>query len=331
MDTPLPNIKYLTSKNINKKLWDECLQKSPVGIIYAKSWFLDNLHYEWEGVVDEQFDEKGNLYYASVMPVQIHQKWGIRYVTQDAFAHELGVFSIYPEISQQYVLKFIENAFKPYSYVAKYIFHTKHQYIPQLFETVKTHTTYHLKLDEKYEKLFQRYREDRRWNIRKAQRNKLVVRKSANFDRLIALFKENVAHKIEGIEEYQYETLKKLYHKSLEKGCSWLIEVVNLENEILSMGWALIDNQKIIYMFSASNSVGLKQGAATLALDALIKEYSNTDYILDFEGGDNPNIGDFYKSFGGVACNYYEVNINRLPKWLNLVRDFYRKHIKQLT
>jgi hypothetical protein len=319
------NIKHYTSDKINKSLWDECLRKSPDGIIYAKSWFLDNLPYPWEGVVDEQIDEKGNIFYASIMPLQIHQKLGIRYIVQDAFAHELGIFSIYQKLSEQYVLEFIKTAFEPYSYISKYIFHSKQKHISQFFGDIKLHITYHLKLDKKYEHLFQNFRDDRRWNIRKANKNQLIARKSANFDRLITLFKENVAHKIEGVEEHQYETLKKLYYKSLEKGCSWLIEVVNLENEILSMGWALIDNQKIIYMFSASNSMGLKQGAATLALDALIKEYANTGYILDFEGGDNPNIGDFYKSFGGIAQNYFEITINRLPKWLNFARNIYRK------
>jgi hypothetical protein len=259
------------------------------------------------------------------MPLQIHQKLGIRYIVQDAFAHELGIFSIYQEPSEQYVLEFIKTAFASYSYISKYIFHSKQKHISQFFGDIKLHTTYHLTLNKKYEHLFQNYRDDRKWNIRKANKNQLITRKSANFDKLITLFKENVAHKIEGVEEHQYNTLKKLYYTSLEKGCSWLIEVVNLENEILSMGWALIDNQKIIYLFSASNPTGLKQGAATLALDALIKEYANTGYILDFEGGDNPNIGDFYKSFGGIAQNYFEITVNRLPKWLNFARNIYKK------
>lgn len=317
------SIVYLHHHEIDKVQWDACVRCSPHGIIYAYSWFLDCLPYRWDGVVDLQTNQHGETVYVSVMPIQIHQQWGIRYITQDAFAHELGIFSRLPELTEEYILTFCTVAFSKFRYISHYRFHTQQKLPCGYFQEVTRHTTYHLALNSPYPQLYQHFRDDRRWNIRKAQRNGLVVQKSHDIETLLRLFQKHVAHKIAGIRPYQYDVLRKIYKTAREKGCCWLIEIVN-NGEVVSMGWALLDHRKIIYFFSASSPEGLKKGAATLALDALIKEYANTPYILDFEGSDIPTIADFYKSFGATPQYYDEVRQNRLPTWLQFLQKLKR-------
>ena len=67
-----------------------------------------------------------------------------------------------------------------------------------------------------------------------------------------------------------------------------------------------------------------KQGQHALAghflYDSLIKEYSQTGLIFDFEGSDIPGIKHFYKSFGAIEQPYSRIHFNRLPYLLQLLK-----------
>jgi hypothetical protein len=43
----------------------------------------------------------------------------------------------------------------------------------------------------------------------------------------------------------------------------------------------------------------------TQVIDSILKKYSETDYILDFEGSMIPGIARFFKSFGAKEEEYF--------------------------
>ena len=45
-------IKYLQHGEINKEKWDDCINLSPRGLVYALSWYLDAVHPGWEALVE---------------------------------------------------------------------------------------------------------------------------------------------------------------------------------------------------------------------------------------------------------------------------------------
>jgi hypothetical protein len=51
-----------------------------------------------------------------------------------------------------------------------------------------------------------------------------------------------------------------------------------------------------------------------LLIDSFISGHSGKSYVLDFEGGNDPNLGRFYKSFGAAEVCYPALRINRLSK-----------------
>ncbi|NLA25489.1 MAG: hypothetical protein GX879_11040, partial [Bacteroidales bacterium] len=63
------NIRYIKHENIDKKLWDNCINSSQFPMIYASSDFLDIVSPNWAGIV------LGN--YETVMPVTFRKKLGI--------------------------------------------------------------------------------------------------------------------------------------------------------------------------------------------------------------------------------------------------------------
>ena len=60
--------------------------------------------------------------------------------------------------------------------------------------------------------------------------------------------------------------------------------------------------------------------AGHFLLDNIIKEFSQTGLVLDFEGSDIPGIEHFYKSFGAINQPYNKIHFNRLPYFLRLLK-----------
>ena len=82
-----------------------------------------------------------------------------------------------------------------------------------------------------------------------------------------------------------------------------------------ALGGALFVMQagRIIYLFSAVSEAGREQQAMSFLLDNVIKEYSDTVDILDFEGSMVPGIASFFRSFGAGKERYFHFKRSRIP------------------
>ena len=67
--------------------------------------------------------------------------------------------------------------------------------------------------------------------------------------------------------------------------------------------WIL--NRRIYYLFSSQTEEGKTLNSLSAILNKVIKDHSNSDKTLDFEGSIIPNIADFFKSFGAEKEVYY--------------------------
>ena len=66
-------------------------------------------------------------------------------------------------------------------------------------------------------------------------------------------------------------------------------------------------------LFAATDYSTRENGSMFLLLDAFIREHANQPLLLDFEGGNDPNLGRFYKSFGARETTYPFIRISRIP------------------
>jgi len=103
---PQNNIQYLTNKEIDKTLWNACIDKASNGLIYAYSFYLDAMVDNWDALI------LGN--YEAVMPLPWRKKWGFYYLYQPAFVAQLGLFG--NNLSSELLTAFLNAIPKKFGY-----------------------------------------------------------------------------------------------------------------------------------------------------------------------------------------------------------------------
>ncbi|MBW8050865.1 MAG: hypothetical protein FVQ77_11125 [Cytophagales bacterium] len=301
-------IKYLKHNEIDKIKWDRCIENSINGIIYAYSWYLDTVCEQWEALVDGD--------YQSVFPLTAGRKYRINYLYQPPFAQQLGLFSIH-SISEDMVNQFIETI--PAKYKFKEINLNTCNTKEHIHYTQKKNITLELDLNNAYEHIYKNYSNNAKRNIKRAIRNDARIKKKTYSEEIIKIFRNNRGKLFSHLKNKQYAICRNIIDLCIEKeiGQSW--GVTTKENDLCAGAFFIESNNKVIFLFLATNEVAKKIGAASFLIDRYIEENSGRNVIFDFEGSNDPDLARFYKSFGSKEKIYLHIRKNNLPwfiKWI---------------
>jgi hypothetical protein len=291
-------IEYVTRRNLDEQRYNQCISSSIKSRIYAHSWYLDLVCEQWGVLVYQNYE--------AVMPLPWNSKLGLKYITQPFFCQQLGIYAK-SKLEKTIISEFFTTI--P-SYFVKVALATNvslgtNQFLPLV--------NYQLALIEDYEIIFQGYRKDRRKSLRKAMEAGLKHRDFNNKPALISLYKE--VFDFVDLPEKSYQTIDKLIDYCIENEIGFIRNVF-YKDELLCAGFFINYKSRIYYMFGASNPEGKKKGATTYLIDSVIKEFSNSDFIFDFEGSNIDSIASFYRSFGSDKTEYYKYNSNIIRETL---------------
>jgi hypothetical protein len=114
--------------------------------------------------------------------------------------------------------------------------------------------------------------------------------------------------------------LRALYTEGSKRDLVEIFEVYK-EKNILGSALFITAYGRKIFLFSALNEKGRKNRAMFFLVNEIIKKNSGNSILLDFEGSDNPSLGDFYRRFGAKEKLYLHLKINRLPLLLKRFKD----------
>lgn len=270
-------IKYVKRKKLDVIKYDDCIEKSYQSRVYAFSWYLDIVADNWGVLVLNDYE--------AVMPLPWKKKYFIKYITQPYFCQQLGVFS-HQKLNIREELNFIKKI--PFKFLKITLsFNTENKDISD-----RKKLNYILNLNSPYSVLRKNFSKGRKHAIQKALKSNLEL-KTISLDKIIALQKSNYKY------YFPDTTLQQLYTVTKAKKEGQVIGVFK-EGLFIGGGFFIHHQNRIIYLFSAFNDVGRKLQASSFLLNTIIEEKSSKDFILDFEGGNMPNIGKFYRSFGAV-------------------------------
>lgn len=306
MSAPL-KIQHLTRYQIDKAKWDDCIGKADNGLIYAYSFYLDQMSKNWDALVLND--------YAAVMPLTWNRKYGINYLYQPFLTAQLGVFG--NKITEEQVGTFIQSIPSSFRFIDIALNSGNISGVPTGFSIHRSN--YVLDLNNSYAELYKGYRENIKRNIKKA--NQLGCRVERDFDAGKVI--ELALQQMEGYGKESADNVdrfRKLYTYLHEKKMATTYGI-SLNEELLASCVFFFSHKRAYYILVGNHPNGKTIGASHALIDAFIKDHAGEYMSLDFEGSDIRNLAFFYASFGAKQEVYPALKINRLPMYLKWLKN----------
>ena len=285
-------------KDIDKTKWDSCIKNSQFPIIYGYSWYLDSVSPNWSALIIES-----NNQYDAVFPLTEKNKFGFNYLAQPFFCQQLGLF--YRENTEADIELFVSNIQKSFAHFEITLNETNY-----LNNQEGERTNHVLDLSKDYYLLEKEYTKNRKRDLIKAKNSAISIVESQKIDDFISFFWEQKGNEIDDLTKQNYNLIIKLFTHPENKKSNKLLFALNEKNELISASYFLIKNNRIIFLLGTSNNEGKKKGVMTFIFDHIIREYSNQNMTLDFEGSNIPGVAKFYKSLGGKEKKYISLKGN---------------------
>jgi len=298
------NIQYLSHQQIDKTKWDRCIDNASNGLIYAYSFYLDQMAKHWDALVLND--------YKAVMPLTWNKKYGICYLYQPFLTAQLGIFG--SQITGEMVSSFINSIPRKFQLVEIALNHAN---LDSSQDDLQLRMNYVLDMNHPIEFLQQQYRENIKRNIKKSLQVGCTITKDFAVDKVIEL----ALQQMKGYDKESSENVerfRKLYSFLHTKKMATTYGIT-LNSEIVASCVFFFSHQRAYYILVGNHPNGKTIGASHALINAFIQDHAGKDMLLDFEGSDIPNLAFFYSSFGAKEEKYPFLQVNKLPfylKWL---------------
>jgi hypothetical protein len=301
---------YLQHKEINKTRWNDCISRAENSLIYAYSFYLDSIAPQWQALIDEEYNW--------VLPLTSNSKFGIRYLYQPNFTQQLGVF-------------FKKDANVPWKEIISWLqkkflfFEVNWNYLtPAHLLANSIHyspgTNFLLNLSDSYNGIATNYHNDLKKNLKQSNKFGLTYQTQLVYEKSIDLYIEHYGSRMPHVTNTHYNAFKCICRHAANNNQLVCREVTNDDNETLAIALLLKDSKRLYNLMNTTTNEGRRMHANHFLIDAIIKEFSHSNLILDFEGSDLTGVRSFYENFGAVNQPYLKIKYNRLPWPLRLLK-----------
>lgn len=298
-------IDIIPSHRINKKKWDECIDKSGNDLIYAHSWYLDQLTDNWHGIVLNDYD--------CVMPVPWRKKHGIRYCYYVPFIQQLGYFNTTNEIDHIELV----DAFSKFIKYGDYNFNYSNNAIANI-AGVKTATNFIIDLADK-ETITNNFTKTFMQSLHKALGNDPAYG-SATPGEAIEMYRDLYGDDLKNISESDFKNMVELTGYLSPQNKCVVRKIINKDGITISIVLLLKDKKRLYNIINATNNEGRKTGANYFLYARVFDEFAGKGLLFDLEGSELPGVKSFYKKLGAIEQPYYHMHINNLPFPLKLIK-----------
>jgi len=278
-------------------------------LIYAKAFYLDAMAGKWDALVLNNYE--------AVMPLTLRKKWGITYLYQPAFTQQLGVFFSESE-GNEIVEAFLAQAVSHFKFIE---INLNYQNRPtQKKGSFSARNNFVVSLSKSYEDIRQTYPGFTIKHLKRAAKAKLTYEASTNYLSVVKLYKKLYQHRMAHIKDDDFHNFSSICKKLFEQNELIVRNVLSEAGEVMAAGIFLLDRNRMYNMTSCITQQGKKLQANYFFFDELIREFSNSAFLLDLEGSDIKGIADFYNHFIPENQPYQFFKINNLPPVLRLFK-----------
>lgn len=304
------SLSYLPYDTINKSKWDDCINNSRNGLIYARSFYLDKMAASWDAIV------LGN--YEAVMPLPWKRKWRIKYLYQPAFIQQGGIFSA-NALDHDTINSFVEVLKEHFRFAEITLNYGNEAGKIQGF-LAQQRTNFILNLQRPYDDLYANYHPSFTKSLRRIRKFNLVYKSSDDHKSIIRLYKKLYGQRLPYFTTADFRNFEKICDQLYREKKIHTRIAYNNDNKLLAAVILLSDNKRLYNIISCITDAGKKVEANYFLYDEIIHEFSATPFLLDLEGSDVMGIAAFYKKFNPENQPYPFIKINNLPPVVKLFK-----------
>ena len=308
-------IQYVEHKDINRSKWDRCVNRSSNSLIYACSFYLDQMSKQWDALI------LGD--YQAVMPLPYRRKMGFYYLFQPFLTPVLGVFG--QNVSENLVSGFIRAI--PTKFKVRDISLNHFNTVAPQFTEQYERGNYILSLQPSYESIRSQYSENIIRNISKAEKTGCLLKKDIPVEEVIELCKREWP-KFTRIQNGIFEDLAASFSVFHPYASNY--GVYHPDGRLLASCVFLYYADRSYYWLVGNDPDARNFGASPMLIDGFIRDHAGLNCLLDFEGSDKSGIADLYRRFGARPEPYTTLFQNFLPFPLNHLKTtpvYYRSLI----
>ena len=323
--------KFILHEQLSQRQWDDFVESSAQGSLYARTWFLNSSMPGWGAVVVSKDDR-----WQAVMPLRICQKYGIGYALQPSFSQYLGVlFAPFLGKANQIIhkkreiLQTLIAALPADIRLFSYNFSPEFDYfLPFLrngFE-MRPRMNLTLSLRRPLEQIVGDFSTSILNHLKKARQNGLSCREGT----AIQVLSERMLQYgfIRTVSEQQ--TLESLWRSAALQGRGFLLEVIGPDGQIQCSGLFLIEKEKAVFVASALDRPKRQFGSNSLLVVEAIKKCKSLGINeLDFKGSMLSGVEQFFLGFNPQQVLYFNITRNRLGMLERIVYRALKRHLYQ--
>ncbi len=282
-------IRFLKHSEIDPEKWNQAVRNSLSSNVLAEYELLDLLTDgdTWHALVENDYE--------AVMPLPTRKKGVLKYVYTPFFLPQMGIFSE-REITPQKVADFLYEISKHYV-LADVLMNEKTESGHWEHEFVSHSLSLHLA----YKELYSKFHENTRRNIKAAQKQQVrVTVQEEKIADIIALFRTNKgSEETVHFRENDYAKLQHVADYLLKHNLLEVYGVRTVQNELAAGALFVKDGKRRWFWFSGRDNQLSESKPMFLLLDTYIRNHSESDLYLDFNGSSNPNVARLYQGFDG--------------------------------
>ena len=274
--------------------WDELISASAHSLPYAFSWYLDAVAENWGGLVLNDYE--------AVMPLVWLRKLGIKCLYQPYYCQQLGVFAA-GVVGADVYRDFLNTATRHFSYIHINL-NPEARVVAEDFTLVKKKNLL-LDLSPGHSVLQKEYSVSHNRNIAKARKAGLSFSEACDLKSFQKFYLENVNRTKENFKPQHEKIFKKLTQTLTTNKQGSLFTAIDEHQNLCAAILLISHKSRLIAIINTSSSSGKKHGASHFLFDQVIKKYSETELVLDFEGSSIATIARFYEGFGAIDETFY--------------------------
>jgi len=271
--------------------YDNCISKSPNGLIYSLSWYLNIICPEWEILTTED--------YSAVMPLPVSRSFGRKVLKQPDYAWQLGVFSTRIP-SPELIRHFIKSI--PRGYRLRRLCFSKFNILPA--SHARFLNSSELDLIRPYGLIHAKFGAAMHRRLKHAKDHSLsYVNNISINDMLMFAYRLDKFNK-QTLKPREISTLRLITSNAIRFRSAQIGAAYDLHNNLCATVLFLIFNGRASILHAAASTEGIESGGIEFIIDRFISSMAEKNLVLCVDNPSDRQLMEIMKNCGSTLSNF---------------------------